>query len=112
MENRKVTAEAKSLYESLRLRGVNAVLEYFDGFKHVDIGIPDAYIYIEIDGENHILDPDQIERDFLRDHYSEKEGIATLHISNESVEKYADRIADAVVVVVEKRKGVIKGSLN
>lgn len=107
----KVSPQAKSLYDALRLKGVNAILEYFDGYKHVDIGIPDAYMYIEVDGENHIVDPDQIERDFLRDYYSDKEGIATLHISNESVAKYVDRIACAIAVVVDRRKMLIKNAV-
>ncbi len=108
MENWKITVEAKLLYEALRLRGVNAILEYFDGHKHVDIGIPDAYIYIEIDGDNHITDPKQIETDFTRDHYSEVEGFKTLRISNQSIDEHLEKIADAIMRVVEWRKEGIK----
>ncbi|MDD3078082.1 MAG: hypothetical protein PHH37_03135 [Paludibacter sp.] len=43
------TIEAISLYFELKQRGVPAELEKFDGFKHIDIAIPEAKINIEVD---------------------------------------------------------------
>jgi len=86
-------------------------MEYFDGHKCLDIGIPEAYVYIEVDGNHHLTDPAQIERDFLRDHYSEIQGFATIHIANEAIEKHLDRIAGALSIVVKKRKELIKKAI-
>ena len=61
---------SKLLYDSLVARGVNAVLEYNDGHKTVDIAVLDAKLFIEVDGLQHFTDPTQIIRDFKRSHYS------------------------------------------
>jgi len=111
MDKLSPTFHARSLYKVLRERGVNAVMEYFDGHKCVDIGIPESYIYIEVDGENHITDPSQIERDFLRDHYSGKEGFATMHIANQAIENHLNEIAEAIAIVADKRKELIKDAI-
>src|SRR3989344_7134149 len=56
------TPEAKKLYEILLKMGINAKLEHWDGFKHIDIAIPDLRVNIEVDGKQH-----QSERQALAD---------------------------------------------
>ena len=92
------------LFDALTLSGVYAELEYWDGHKHVDIRIPDAYLYIEVDGLHHFTRPKQIARDFIRDHYSSNDGYNTLRIPNPVVEEYLDQVVKAIVEIVSKRK--------
>jgi len=48
------TPQAKELYDELVKIGVRAISEFSDLHKHVDIGIPDAKLYIEVDGLQHL----------------------------------------------------------
>lgn len=94
----KVSPEAKTLFDALIQTGIFAELEYWDGHKHIDIFIPSAKLYIEVDGLPHLLNPKQIASDFLRDHYSDDDGFNTLRIPN--------------IVVKEKLNGVVKAILK
>ena len=64
------TKYARLLYGALKQRGINSETEYFDGYKRIDIAIRPARLYIEVDGVQHLNDPDQIIRDLKRDYYS------------------------------------------
>ena len=63
----KVTPEAKELFDKLVSEGIFAELEYWDGHKHVDIHIPSAKPYIEVDGIQHFTNPSQNASDFPKD---------------------------------------------
>ena len=73
---RTVTLQALKLSNALKTH-VKHVLEYNDGFKHVDIAIESAKIYIELDGSQHAFSPEQICADDERDKYSLKDGFVT-----------------------------------
>jgi very-short-patch-repair endonuclease len=90
------TKIALSLNQALNAVGIETIIEYWDGHKHVDICIPKAKIYIEIDGVQHYTNPNQIIADFYRDQYSADAGYYTLHVPNEVVEKHAIKVARAV----------------
>jgi len=98
-----MTDQARELYELLKQRGINAESEYSDGHKHVDIAIRDAHIFIEVDGLQHFTDPEQIESDFKRTHFSEGDDFDTIHVPNLIIEKHLQEVADAIVEVVKKR---------
>jgi hypothetical protein len=97
------TPEAVSLADALQRRGVPAHTECSDGRKHVDVCIPGARLYIELEGSQHYLDPDQIARDFRRDHYSDDDGFATLRIPNQVIKDHLEKTASAIHEVVKKR---------
>jgi hypothetical protein len=99
----KVTPEAKQLFDKLIEEGVFAELEYWDGHKHVDIHIPSAKLYIEVDGVQHFTNPDQIASDFLRDHYSDDAGYSTFRIPNEIVREKLDMVLKAILKIVSER---------
>jgi very-short-patch-repair endonuclease len=101
---KKVTRPAQRFYDALRSRGVNCILEAPDGHKHVDISIPEAKIYVEIDGEHHLTDPKQMEADFERDHYSHNDGYDTRRYTNKQINENLDKFADALAEVVRRRK--------
>ena len=57
-------------------------LEHWDNHKHIEIAILDAKIYIEVDGLQHYTDPEEIKRDFKRNHFSDGDDFKTIHIQN------------------------------
>jgi very-short-patch-repair endonuclease len=93
------TKETLALAHALRDRGVVVELEHWDGHKHVDIFIPAAKLYIEIDGIQHFTNPKQILTDFKRDHYSDDGSFFTKRFSNEMITHHLDEIADAVTEI-------------
>lgn len=99
-----ITEQTKRLSEALEKLGIMTRLEYDDGHKHVDIAILNAKIFIEVDGLHHFTDPNQIDADFKRNHYSDGDDIATIHIPNIIIRDYCEEVAKAIAVVVEKRK--------
>lgn len=99
----KVTPEAKQLFDKLIELGIFAELEYWDGHKHVDIHIPLAKLYIEVDGTQHFTNANQIASDFLRDHYSDDAGYSTFRIPNAIVREKLDMVVQAIVKIVTER---------
>ncbi|MFN8283651.1 MAG: hypothetical protein U0U67_10580 [Chitinophagales bacterium] len=97
------TRETIRLYFALKERGVPAELEKFDGYKHIDIAIPEARINIEVDGRHHNHDARQALSDLKRTYYSFLKGFYTLRIPNSLV--YND-------AVLEETADCIVGLLN
>jgi very-short-patch-repair endonuclease len=98
------TKYERLLYGALAQRGIESTTQYFDGHKTVDIAILPAHLYIEVDGVQHLNNPDQIIADFKRDYHSENEGIYTLHIHNDDIKHHLNSIADAIADVVKEKK--------
>lgn len=95
--------QAQALYEALCMRGVVCESEYFDGHKHVDIAVLPARIFIEVDGLNHFVVSEQIIRDFKRSHFSDGDDFRTFYVTNQILDKYLDRVVEALVNVIESR---------
>ncbi len=93
------TPQAKYLYNVLRQRGVPARLEQFDGFKHIDIAIPEVKVNIEVDGGHHNYDKKQALADLKRTYYSFRKGYLTLRIPNSLLEK--ENIHETANYIVE-----------
>ena len=98
------TKTQRDLYFELKKRGLFPEFESFDGHKHVDIAIHDAKLYIELDGDHHFSDPEQLEADILRDQFSMDEGYTTRRFSNREVDDNLHKIADCLTVVCRHRK--------
>lgn len=84
--------------------GIHTELEYWDGHKHIDIAIPSARLYIEIDGREHFTNPQTIERDFKRTHYSDENHFNTFHIPNLFVKYHCKALVNGIVKLVENRE--------
>ena len=91
MENY-TTQETIRLYFALRQRGVPASLEHFDGYKHIDIAIPDAKVNIEVDGGHHNYNTNQALSDLKRTYFSFLKGFYTIRIPNSLV--YSDNVLE------------------
>lgn len=87
LRNSEATDEAINLYIALRKRGVPAHLEKFDGYKTIDIAIPECKVNIEVDGMHHNFNPRQALSDLQRTYYSFLKGYLTLRVPN-SLVKY------------------------
>jgi len=99
----KPSRQAQMLYEALIAKGIQCEPEYFDGHKHVDIAILKARIFIEVDGLNHFVVAEQIIRDFNRSHFSDGDDFRTFYVTNQILDKYLDRVADALIKVINSR---------
>lgn len=99
----KVSTESKQLFDKLVEAGLFVELEYWDGHKHVDMHIPSAKLYIEVDGIQHFTNSDQIASDFSRDHYSDESGYDTFRIPNQIVRDKMETIVKAILKIVADR---------
>lgn len=92
----KTTPEAIELYLSLKLRGVPAELEKFDGYKTIDIAVVDARVNIEVDGPQHNYKYEQALSDLKRTLYSFQKGYLTLRIPNTLINNNLEETADSI----------------
>lgn len=86
------TQETIRLYFALKVRGVPAEMEKFDGYKHIDIAIPEAKVNIEVDGGHHNFNTQQAFSDLKRTYHSFLRGYITFRIPNSLV--YDDQILE------------------
>lgn len=78
----KSTKYTVALYYELKKRNIPAELEKFDGYKTIDISIPQAKINIEVDGKHHNTDKEQAMKDLIRTYHSFMKGYYTIRIPN------------------------------
>ncbi|HAQ21788.1 MAG TPA: hypothetical protein DCR40_21545 [Prolixibacteraceae bacterium] len=93
------TFETIRLYFALKKRGIPAELEKFDGFKHIDIAIPEAKVNIEVDGGHHNFNTQQAFADLKRTYHSFLRGYLTFRIPNSLVhdDQILEETADYLV---------------
>lgn len=90
------TKEAADLKNEIEKHGVRVLVELHDGHKHIDLTIPKAKLNVEVDGIQHLINPDQIVADLSRGYYSHKNGFDTMHIPNEMVRLHLNEISQAL----------------
>lgn len=79
------THETIKLYFAIKIKGLNPVIEKFDGYKHIDIAFPKEKINIEVDGSHHNKNKFQAMTDLQRTYYSFMKGFYTIRIPNSLV---------------------------
>jgi very-short-patch-repair endonuclease len=107
-QKQKATVHEQRLYDALVGRGISTELGYNDGHKTVDMAVLPARLYIEVDDLGHFTNPDQIERDFKRHHFSDGDDFDTFYVTNQIIDKFVDRVADAMAEVVKRRMEKLK----
>jgi very-short-patch-repair endonuclease len=103
-----VTPQALKLSRALKSYDVEHTLEYSDGHKHVDIAIPSAKLYLELDGMQHAFSPKQMIADDERDKHSLKNGYTTKRIPNAWVDKNVYKLAANIAILTKKREYELK----
>jgi len=98
---KKATEQEIKLYNALKKRGVECILNYNDGKKTVDIAIKKSKINIEVDGLYHYLRAKQLVTDIKRSRYSSMNGISTIHIFNSIIDDHLEGIAEAISKVAK-----------
>jgi very-short-patch-repair endonuclease len=106
------TKEAADLKEALEKQGVRVLVELHDGFKHVDLTIPKAKLNIEVDGIQHLTNPQQILADLNRGYYSHQNGFNTMHIPNEMIRLHLKEISEALAEASKIRERKIHVHLD
>ena len=106
------TKEACDLKEALEKKGIRVYKELHDGYKHIDLAIPKAKINIEVDGIQHLTNPNQILSDLNRGYYSHKNGYDTMHIPNEMIHSHLKEISEALAEASKIRERKIYVHLN
>ena len=96
MSKKIATPQALALAEALSRKGLKIEIEHWDGHKHVDIYIPEAKMYIEVDGLQHETRDKSIVSDLTIDYYSFKNGFFTKRFTNEIVEHNLNKIVNAI----------------
>lgn len=97
---------ANVLKKYLQKLGLKVESEVYDGYKHIDLSIDSGKLDIEVDGVQHLTDPNQIVTDLKRSNYSREDGYETIHIHNVDLKRDSDAkdIAKAIAIVAEKRE--------
>ncbi len=106
------TQEVLDLRSALESHGIRVLTEVNDGYKHIDLTIPDARINIEVDGRQHLTDPFQIISDLKRTHYSDNLGYDTIHIPNIFIHSNLEKIANALAEAAKIRTEQLKEKFN
>lgn len=100
MGNIKPTKPALLLKKCLEEKGIGAILQHWDGHKHIDIFIPSSNLYIEIDGLQHYLSANQIISDIERDYWSYQEGFKTFRVPRFVVLTNHRKVVEAIEKIV------------
>ena len=108
IEKNGTSIEAIQLYYSLKASGVNAMLEWWDGKKSVDIAISRVKLNIEIDNQNQKLDHDQALKYLEEAMHSFKNGFTTIRIPHVLIKHYLNETTDNILGIIEGLRANIK----
>jgi hypothetical protein len=100
--------EAIQLYYGLKDAGVNAMLEWWDGKKSVDIAISRVKLNIEIDTKYHMMTHEQAINDLEEAMHSFKNGFTTIRIPHVLIKHYLKETVNNILGIMEGLKANIK----
>lgn len=93
--------EAIQLYYGLKEAGVNAMLEWWDGNKSIDIAISRVKLNIEIDTEYHMMTHEQAINDLEKAMHSFKNGFTTIRIPHVLIKYYLKETVVNILGIME-----------
>lgn len=108
VENNNTPLEAIQLYYGLKEAGVNAMLEWWDGKKSVDIAISRVKLNIEIDTDYHMLTHEQAINDLEETMHSFKNGFTTIRIPHILIRHYLKETVNNIMGIMEGLRANIK----
>ena len=108
VEKHDTPLEAIQLYYGLKEVGVNAMLEWWDGTKSIDIAISRVKLNIEIDVEYHMLTHEQAMNDLEQAMHSFKYGFTTIRIPHILIRHHLKETVHNILGIMEGLKANIK----
>lgn len=108
IEQHETPLEAIQLYYGLKASGVNAMLEWWDGKKSVDIAISRVKLNIEIDTKYHMLTHEQAINDLEEAMHSFKNGFTTIRIPHVLIKHYLKETVSNILGIMEGLRANIK----
>ena len=108
IDNHQTPLEAIQLYYGLKEAGVNAMLEWWDGNKSVDIAISRVKLNIEIDTQYNMLTHEQAINDLEEAMHSFKNGFTTIRIPHVLVKHYLNETIQNILGIMEGLRENIK----
>lgn len=108
MEQSGTPLEAIQLYYGLKAEGINAMLEWWDGKKSVDIAISRVKLNIEIDCEYHMMTHEQAINDLEEAMHSFKNGFTTIRIPHVLIKHYLKETVYNIIGIMEGLRANIK----
>ena len=100
--------EAIQLYYGLKEEGINAMLEWWDGKKSVDIAISRVKLNIEIDCEYHMMTHEQAINDLEEAMHSFQNGFTTIRIPHVLIKHYLKETVHNIIGIMEGLRANIK----
>ena len=100
--------EAIQLYYGLKEVGVNAMLEWWDGKKSVDIAISRVKLNIEIDAEYNMMTHEQAINDLEETMHSFKNGFTTIRIPHILIKYHLKETVNNILGIMEGLRANIK----
>jgi len=98
----------ETLSETAGLFRLNAELPIpFDGWGHMEVDLlcADARIAVELDGGQHLADPEAYRRDRRKDILLQENGYFVLRFLAEDVGKHLDSVLDTILRTLSRRRG-------
>jgi len=108
IETHNTPLEAVQLYYGLKEVGVNAMLEWWDGQKSIDIAISRVKLNIEVDTEYHMLTHEQAMNDLEETMHSFKNGFTTIRIPHVLIRHYLKETVHNITGIMQGLKANIK----
>jgi len=108
IEKHNTPLEAIQLYYGLKEVGVNAMLEWWDGNKSIDIAISRVKLNIEVDTEYHMMTHEQAMNDLEETMHSFKNGFTTIRIPHVLIRHYLRETVHNIIGITKGLKANIK----
>ncbi|SDL82503.1 hypothetical protein [Kriegella aquimaris] len=108
MKSKGTPLEAIQLYYGLKEEGINAMLEWWDGKKSVDIAISRVKLNIEIDATYERMTHEQAINDLEEAMHSFKNGFTTIRIPHVLIQHYLKDTVTNVIGIMDGLKANIK----
>ncbi|VAW15665.1 FIG00652556: hypothetical protein [hydrothermal vent metagenome] len=108
IDQNKTPLETIQLYYGLKEAGINAMLEWWDGKKSIDIAISRVKLNIVIDCEYHMMTHEQAINDLEEAMHSYKNGFTTIRIPHVLIKHYLKETVDNIIGIMEGLRQNIK----
>src|SRR3989304_10368317 len=94
--------QADFLVSALKERGINAIKEFRESYKIIDIYIPEVKLEIEVDGNHHYEDANSAYIDLLKTKRTFQEGRRLIRIPNILLKKENSyKTIEELIVIIE-----------